>query len=452
MKRNRQEVFRDVPVWRAIMILAVPAVVNILVMFLYNMADMFFVARLHDDAMVGSISITSPVFTLMMAFGSMIGGGGSNLIARMLGEGDQKRVRLMSSLCAWGSFFIGLLFAAVVFLFRGSILSFLGANDEMRSYAAEYLSVLAIGAPAMIFSSAFTSVVRGEGAIKEAMFAHLLSTAVNLVLDPLFILVFHWGVAGAAAATVLGNLAGSVFLIHYVLTKSSSFSLSPRLAFSAPLEIRHVLALGLPNGTSSFLTSFAAAMANNLMVRYGTAAVAASAAANKSTTIITMVQMGICMGVQPLLAYNYGAKNLPRIRETLRKLAIVTLSVGAAAAGFCYLNSASIISLFLKDPSALELGQRIIRLRLLMGPIMGIFYIGSNFLQASGNAPMAMLVSLLRQGIFLIPLLYLMDWLFQVMGNVSAHLVADLLATGVAVFLALRQYRKLRATLPDGSV
>ncbi len=447
MKKDQQAVFRDTPVWKAILLLSVPTVVNILVMYLYNMADMFFVARLHNDAMVGSISIVSPVFTMMMAFGSMIGSGGLNLIARTLGEGNRERVRLYSSLCAWGSVAIGGLFALVVTLFRGSILGFLGANEEMRSYAGAYLSILALGAPAMIFSSAFASVVRGEGAIKESMIAHLLSTATNLVLDPLFILVLHWGVAGAAAATVLGNLAGSAYLIRYILTKSTSYSLSLRLALSAPLEIRHVLALGLPNGTSSFLTSFAGAMANNLMVQYGTAAVAATAAAGKSTTIITMVQMGICMGVQPLLAYNYGAKNLPRIKEALIKLAIVTLSVGIAAASFCYLNSAAIISLFLKDPAALNLGQRIIRLRLLMGPIMGFFYIGSNFLQASGNAPMAMLVSLLRQGIFLIPLLYLMDHLFHVMGNVSAHLVADLLAAITAVILALRQYRKLRSEL-----
>ena len=268
-----------------------------------------------------------------------------------------------------------------------------------------------------------------------------------MALDPLFILVLPFGVAGAAAATVLGNAVGAAYLLWYVRKRSASLSLSPRLAASAPLELWHIVAIGLPNGTSSFLSSFASALANNLMVQYGTLAVAAMAAASKSTTIITMVQMGICVGVQPLLAYNYGAKDLPRLRETLGKLVLLTMSVGLAATLLCFCFSGPIISVFLKRPEALSLGQEIIRIRVLTGPIIGLFYIGSNFLQASGNALLSMLVSLLRQGIFLIPLLYVMNHFFEVKGNVCAHVGADLLAVIVAVILTLRQYKKLQRTL-----
>lgn len=208
-----------------------------------------------------------------------------------------------------------------------------------------------------------------------------------------------------------------------------------------------MITIGLPNGTSSFLSSFASALANNLLVQYGTLAVAAMAAASKSTTIISMVQMGICMGVQPLLAYNYGAKDLSRLRETLGKLGILTMSVGLAATLFCFFNSGPIISIFLKKPEALTLGREIIRLRVLTGPIIGLFYIGSNFLQASGNAPLSMLVSLLRQGIFLIPMLFVMNYFFEVKGNVCAHVAADLLAVIAAVILSIRQYRKLQKSL-----
>lgn len=447
MNQKQERLFKESTVWRAIFTMAVPAVVNILVMVLYNMADMFFVARLHDDAQVAAISIVAPAFTMMMALGSMVGGGGCALIARTMGEGDSERVSLYSSLCCWGSVLFGGLFAAVVLFGRELILGFLGANEEMWGYAGTYLSVLALGAPVMIFTTAFGNIVRAEGAVKEGMLGNLISTITNVVLDPLFILVFRFGVAGAAVATVLGNAAGAAYLIWYVRTKSSSLSLSPKLAASAPGELRHVIAIGLPNGTSSFLTSFASALANNLMVQYGTLAVAAMAAASKSTTIITMVQMGICVGVQPLLAYNYGAKDLPRLRETLGKLAVLTMSVGLAATLLCFFNSGPIISIFLKKPEALSLGQEIIRIRVLTGPVIGLFYIGSNFLQASGNAPLSMLVSLLRQGIFLIPMLYIMNYFFEVKGNVSAHVAADLLAVIVAVLLTLRQYKKLQMTL-----
>ena len=176
------------------------------------------------------------------------------------------------------------------------------------------------------------------------------------------------------------------------------------------------------------------------------------AAASKSTTNITRVQMGICVGVQPLLAYSYGAKDLPKLRETLGKLAILTISVGLAATLLCFGFSGPIISVFLKRPEALSLGQEIIRIRVLTGPIIGLFYIGSNFLQASGNAPLSMLVSLLRQWLYLIPLLYVINHFFEVKGYVCAHVGADLLAVIVAVSLTVRQYKKLQSTLKPNEI
>lgn len=443
MKSKREQLFQSSSVWRAIFAMAIPAVVNMLVMVFYNMADMFFIAQLHDDVQVGAVSIATPVFTMIMALGSMIGGGGCALIARTLGEGDSRRVRLYTSLCCWGSLVLGALFGLLVLAFRGRVLRFLGVNTEMWPYAQSYLTVLLFGTPVMVFTTAFGNVIRAEGAVMESMVGHLLSTVSNILLDPLFILTFRRGVAGAAAATVLSNLFGAAYLVRYALRKSEGISFSPRLALRAPLELRHILAIGLPNGTNSMLTSFASALANKLMVRHGTLAVAAMAAAGKSTTIITMVQMGVCVGVQPLLAYHYGAKNLPRVREILRKLAILTVSLGLSMTLLCFFGSEWIISLFLKNPEALSLGQTIIRLRVLTGPIMGFYYISTNFLQASGNAKRSTLASLLRQGILLIPLLYLMNTLFGVLGNVSAHMAADTLATVIAVCLGLKQLNKL---------
>lgn len=447
MNHRQRQLFQDSSVWRAIFTMAVPAVINMLVMVLYNMADMFFVAHLHVDTQVGAVSIATPIFTMMMALGSMVGGGGCALIARTLGEKDTRRVSLYSSLCCWGSILFGLIFVVVVLVGRQWILRFLGANKDMWPYADAYLSILALGAPVMIFTTAFNSIVRAEGAVKEGMIGHLSSTITNVILDPVFIIVFRLGVAGAAIATVLGNIVGAIYLIWYVKKKSSSISLSLSLALSAPKEFRKIVSIGLPNGTNSMLTSFASAIANNLMVQHGTLAVAAMAAAGKSTTIITMVQMGICVGVQPLLAYNYGAKNLPRIKETLTKLCILTTATGLAVTLFCLFNSQMIVSLFLKDSDALELGQQIIRLRILTGPFMGLYYIGSNFLQAAGNAPLSMLVSLLHQGIILIPMLFVMNHFFGVFGNVSAHMFADILAMATAVVFALHQYHILQKQL-----
>lgn len=447
MNRKQEIIFKESTVWTAIFTMAVPAMINILVMMLYNMADMFFIGQLGSSARVAAVSIVSPVFTVMMAFGSMIGGGGCVLIAKTLGEGDTQNVQAYSSLCVWGSAAIGAVLTLIILLLQNPLLRLLGANSEIAEYARVYMCTLAIGAPIMIFTTSMTNVVRSEGAVMVSMTANLISTILNVVLDPIFILVFRWGVSGAAIATILGNAAGAGFLIRYILSSKSSLSLSASLAFSQPGHIGKIIALGLPNGTNNLLSSVATTLAHNLLVTFGTVAVAAMAASGKVSMIVSMTQMGICMGVQPLMAYNYGAKNMARIKETLVKLSILTISIGLTAMVLCITNSYTIIHLFLKEPAALELGRKMVRLHVLTGPFLGLYYISSNFLQASGNAKMSMFVSMLRQGIFFIPLIYVMNGLFGVTGNICAHIAADCLAAAVGVVLAVRQYRILSRTL-----
>lgn len=165
--------------------------------------------------------------------------------------------------------------------------------------------------------------------------------------------------------------------------------------------------------------------------------------------VIGMIQMGLCMGVQPLMAYHYGAKNLPRLRETLLKLALLTILMGGVLTAICMVNSGGIVGLFLQETEAMELGKRMVWLLVISGPFMGLFYIGSNFLQASGNAPLATFTSLLRQGLFLAPLLYIMNHFFGVTGNIWAHVVADISSAIVSVALILWQYRRLSHTLSE---
>lgn len=441
MTAKQEKIFKTASVWQAIATMAVPAMVSMVVMILYNMADMFFVGRTGDTAQVAAVSVSGPVFTVIMAIGSMLGGGGCALIAKTLGSGDRDTVRLYSSLCCWGGVVFGAVLAVVGLLLRGSLLRFLGANEDIWQYAQTYLTVLLLGSPVMIFCSSFGNILRSEGAVKEAMLGNLISTVTNIILDPLFILVLGWGVGGAAIATVLGNAAGGAYFIWYLKTHETALTLSPKYALRRPLAIGRVVSIGLPNATSSLLAGFASAFANQLLVQYGTIAVAAMAAAGKSTMVISMIQMGLCLGVQPLMAYSYGAHDLPRLREILMKLSLLTVVIGSSITLLCLLNGRTIVSIFLKDVDALEMGRQMISLLVISGPFLGLFYIGSNFLQASGNAPLATLVSLLRQGIFLIPLLYVMNFFFGVTGNIMAHLVADIAAALVAVVLALRQYR-----------
>ena len=447
MQEKQRYLFESESTGKAIATMAVPAMATMLVMILYNMADMFFVGQLGDNAQVAAVSLVGPVFNIMMAIGSMLGGGGCALIAKTLGEQDAANVRLYSSLCAWSSVVLGGAFGAGLLLLRGPLLGLLGANAEIEPYARTYLSFLALGAPVMVFTAAMGNILRAEGAVKQSMVGNLLSTVTNMVLDPLFILVLPFGVAGAAVATVLGNVVGAAYLIGYLRKYPTSLSLSYKDALQNPVALLKIISIGLPNLASSTLVGFANGFANRLLVQYGTVAVAAMAAAGKSTMVISMLQMGFTMGVQPLMGYSYGARNLPRLKKIITQTALLTIGMGTALSVSCFFGSRVVVALFLKDASALALGQQMIRLLVLSGPFLGLYYISSSFLQASGNAPTATFTSLLRQGIFFVPLVFVMNAKFGVTGNICAHLTADILAALVAGTLAVRQYQKLKNAL-----
>lgn len=448
---QNESLFRDKPVWFAIFSMAIPSVFTILVMIVYNMADMFFIGRLGDTAQVGAISVVGPVFSLLSAVSTMIGVGGCTTIAKALGSGNTEDARTYASLCGWTFLLFGGVFSVVVLLSAPPLLQMLGATKDMWDYAGTYMRVLALGAPVMLFSQGMAMLIRSEGAIKEGLIGNLSGTIVNLILDPVFILGLNWGVAGAAAATVLGNLVGSTYFAYYVLRRSSVLNLTPRCALRHPQEIFPIMALGLPNALSSILSGLASTFSNRLLSVYGTNAIAAMGAAGKITMIIGLVQMGICMGVQPMMAYNYGAHNLSRLKEILLKTSLLTSVVGILTTLGCSFARHTLIGLFLREEAAAAMGEQMVVFLLLAGPVLGIYNLSTNFLQAAGNAPLATVVSVLRQGAVMIPLLYLMAYLFGFAGIAMAHTASDVISALIGLFACLWQYRKLKIQLltPD---
>lgn len=444
VKGKQEKLFLEEKVWKAIFSMAIPAMVTMLVMIFYNMADMFFVAQMGDNAQVAAVSFIGPVFSMIMAIGSMLGGGACVLIAKTLGERNYEHAKLYSSLCCWGSLFFGIIIIVLILVFRVPLLGFLGVNEDIWNYANQYLVIIALGAPVMIFTTGIGGVIRAEGSMKESMTGNVIATVFNIILDPLLILVLGMGVGGAALATVLANVIGAIYYILYFKKGKSVNTLQIKYAKKRPWDIYKIITIGLPNAISTILVGFASAFANKLLVRYGTDTVAAMAAAGKATMVISMLQMGITMGVQPMIAYCYGAKNIKRLNETIKKLSLLTVSIGVALTIFCLLNGKAIVSIFLQEGESLTLAQSMIHTLVLSGPILGVYYLGSVFLQASGNATLATIVSVLRQGVFLVPLLYFMNYFFHVRGNIYAHVIADYVATALTVILAVYQYKKVK--------
>lgn len=444
-----QELFQNKPVWTAIVTLAVPSCITILVMVFYNMADMFFIGQLGDAAQVAAVSIVSPMFSLVTAAATMLGIGGCSVMAKAVGAGELEDARTYGSLCFYAALIFGVICTLGILLASHSILGLLGANEEIMVYAEDYMRILSLGAPMMLLSTTLAGLLRADGAIKEGLLGNMGGTVLNIILDPIFILEFGWGVKGAAVATIMGNTLSTVFYVWYVLRKGQILSLKPAYAARKIPSLFHIMAVGLPNGISGILSGFASTFSNNLLVVYGTNAVAAMAAAGKVVMIITMIQMGICMGVQPMLAYNYGARDIPRLKEILTKLSILTFVLGLVTTFGCIFVRQTLIGWFLKDAAAVQMGKQLVIYLVLASPVLGFYYLGTNFLQASGNAFTATIVSLLRQGLLLIPLLFVMNHLMGFMGIALAHTFADGISAVMAVVTMYLSYKILKKQKED---
>ncbi len=447
---GNEMLFRDKPVWKAIFSLTIPSVITILIMVAYNMADMFFIAMLGDDTQVAAIAVVGPVFNLATAAATMLGAGGCTVIANLLGAGKREDAETVGSLCVWSSLLFGLIFTTVMLLGTEPILRYLGATENMMSFATDYMQALALGSCLMLFSVVMASVVRAEGMILPGMLSNMAGTFTNILLDPVFILVFRMGVTGAAIATVLGNLVATLMLLFFIRRSSGILTLSPKPALRKPKLLLHTAAVGLPNGISGVLSGLASTFSNQILSIYGSGVIAAMAAAGRATLVITMIQMGICMGVSPLLAYNYGAKNLLRLKETLIKTAALTFGFGIIATVGCFAARDLLIGLFLKDAANAELGKQMMFWLLIASPLLGFYYLSSNFLQAAGRAFSATIISVLRQGALLIPCLYGMHRLLGLIGIAAAHTVSDVLSVGIATMLLLLTYKQLKQSVAIG--
>ena len=437
---KNEALFRTGSVWKSIISMAVPSIIIILVMVLYNMADMFFVGCLGDTAQVAAVSVVGPVFSILSAVATMLGAGSSAIIARCFGAGEIEQGKTCSSLCFWSSFFLGVLVSIGLLVSRVPLLGVLGSNAEFFPYAERYLQVLALGAPLFILSNSMAMLVRAEGAVKEGLIGNLLGTLVNCIFDPLFILVLNFGVSGAAAS-VLGNLVATGCYLRYIVKHGTVLTIDLRPALKKPQMLGEMLAIGLPNGISSLLAGFASSFSNRLLVTHGTAAVAAMAAAGKTTMIISMIAMAICMGCQPLLAYSYGAGDTKRLKQLLKDLILLTVVFGVLAGAASFAGRNALIGMFIKEEGAFRLGTQLVVYLVLGSPVIGLTYLATSLLQSVGRASGAVVLSLLRQGLLLIPLLYLMNALCGVQGIAAAHLMADVGAAVISAGILLHWLR-----------
>ncbi|OUP84369.1 hypothetical protein B5F07_07865 [Lachnoclostridium sp. An169] len=444
-----EELFAKGNVWMAIAKMGIPAVATMLVVLLYNMADQFFVAQTGDSLQIAAISLSSPLYSLAMAAGTLVGGGGMAAVSNALGGKNTKLVKALSSAALILVLAAGVVFTGAVLIFPDQILGMLGVDESTWQYTKDYITILALGMVFILFSNAFANIIRAEGAAKESMIGNGIGTLANIILDPIFILAFGMGVKGAAIATVIGNMLASVYYVVYIYRSRSELSLNPKYAFEVPVAFWRVAVLGVPNAVSTLLNSLTGTISNHILMGYGASAVVAMSVGGKASMIVSMVVMGICMGVQPIIAYNYGAGNVARTKEVLTKITVVSVVAGALLTVVCWWQRPAIAGLFLSDPALLDQSVQIMSISLITTAFLGFYYVGLNFQQAAGNAGRAVVLSVLRQGILYVPAIYLMNWSFGLEGVYWVSVICDTVSIILAVGLLLYQMRP--GTLPESS-
>ena len=438
------ELMARMKVSKAVATMAIPSVISSLVTVVYNMADTFFVGQTGDPLQVAAVSLTNPIFILFMAFANMFGMGGSAVASMALGEQNQKRMKQVSTFITYASLAVGILFALVLVGFMQPILSIFGANEEIYALACGYVFHISYGAPFIIWSAAASFVVRSEGASKEAMIGSMIGTIANIVLDPVLISGFHLGAAGAAVATTLGNILASLYYLWYFVKKSNNFSIGIRNFTCRYGIFSGICSCGLPTAIFSTLMSVSTIVLNQILVAYGNAPVAAIGIVFKANMFITFLQMGLANGVQPLLGYNFGSGDKKRFQDIAAYTKKCCIVIGILATLLFFVFRRQIIGLFIQDEEVIMYGVRMLIAYMLSGPVIGILFMNMNCMQSVGKAFWATILSVLRQGVLLIPLLFLLNAL----GGLTGVIYGQALTDYIAVILSVLMWRKCIVQLP----
>lgn len=435
--QNAAAAFETAPAPQTVLKNAVPAIAAMLMVLIYNLADLFFIGQTHNDLLVAAVSLATPVFLIFLAVGNVFGIGGASAISRALGGGSTERAKKTCAFCMWGCVAVGLALSAAFLLFMDPLLELVGASADTREPAQTYLQIVAFGGPFLLISNCFSNILRAEGQPNRAMAGQILGNLLNVVLDPLMILALDWGIAGAAAATVIGNVAGAGYYLLYFLRGRSSLSIRPA-DFSVRDGIaRSVLAIGVPASLGSLLMSVSQIVVNAQMSAYGDMALAGIGVAMKVTMISSMICIGLGQGVQPLLGYCVGARLWERFRKVMRFALCFALGLSAAMTGLCYLLRGQIVSVFLSEPAAFDYAMQFTGILLSTSFLFGVFFVLCNALQAMGAATQALVTNLSRQGLIYIPALFLLQAALGVIGLVWAQPAADLLSTFLVAVLYL---------------
>ncbi len=443
-REKRRQYMLTAPLFPLIVRTAVPTMAGMMVMMIYNLTDTFWIGMLKDTAMTAAVGIVFAFVSLVQAFGFWFGYGSGNIMSRKLGEHLDEDAEIYADTGIVLALICSFLIIVPGMVMCEKLAVLLGANQsqQLLDYTVSYLKTMLLAVPFALFSTTVYNQLRLCGNVKDAMLGMLTGILGNIVLDPLFILVFHMGIVGAGAATLAGQV-GSCAALYLISKKHGNIPAGIRRARPDREHIYHILAGGSPNFTRQGITSLASVLLNMTAARYGEEMIAAVTVSSRVAAIGYMLAIGFGQGFQPVCAMNYGAKQYRRVmRAFLYTMAAGTCMMLVFTAVYA-LYAPEMISLFASDRQVIEAGSRMLHYQCFAMPFLGVYAYTSMYLQNTGHYFRALTVSVMRQGIIYIPLLMILPHLFGITGIFLLQPVSDILSAVSAVIILFSYWKQV---------
>lgn len=427
---------------KAVIKMGIPVTMGMLFMVAYNLVDTYFVGLLNDDFQLAATNLAYPIMMVTIAIAGIVGNGGASYIARCIGAGNKEEAEHTLTIGFELIVISGIVIAILGMLFINPIITILGAKENTFDYTRDYCSVMLIGSVLTMGNYAVGQLLRSEGSTFYSMIGMIAGTIANIILDPLFIFSFKLQIRGAAIATVLGNGIGVIIFLSFYFRKKTILSPSVKYLGMDMSIIKEIMWVGIPHTLEQFFTTAAMIVNNNLASGYSELTVAAMGIANKIMSFGNYIYQGMAAGCQPLMGYNYGAKNYGRMRELIRSGVVVITAMELVVLGIYGIFAPAMIGVFSESPEVIQVGTTTLRAFMLMLPFVGSTSLVRNTFNAMGKPLYAFGITIVRQLVLYIPFLLLFNAVWGYNGLIHAQPVEEGICMVFSLVLLFTNLRK----------
>ena len=446
---NKTDIFEKMPVGRALWTMALPTILSQLITLVYNMTDTWFIGRTNDPYMVGAASMVATVFLMIITLSNIFGVGGGNEVVSLLGKGRKEDARKVASRSLVMAGEASLVFSILILLVMEPLLTFLGASPQNFTYAKQYLIVVVIiGTFPTVLANTMSFMLRNTGYSKESAFGLMFSGILNMILDPIFMFVLlphGYEVLGAAIATLLSNIAALIYFVYAYShnAKESVLEIPHRIEKISKESMRSIFSVGVPAGLAILFFDLTNMMLNRLSSFHGEAALAAMGIVLRVERFPLNTGIGICLGMTPLIAYNFSSGDKDRMYAFFRSARTAGLIVSLISVVLYRIFAADIIRFFIHDSETVRYGTQILQARCFATPVMFLSFHMVHFMQAVKKGGISFWLAFIRQLFLNIPILFLLHSLYGMSGLVWTQAIADFINVIISYLIFYSVRKKL---------